>query len=216
MRAYAVKSIAAFIIEDLGLADPPRNSRRVPVVGDIPTALQRIWLWRGGSCWGGYDLTSTDTAVNNRNLCIAPAYFSPGQVSRHLVRSLTPILSSSQTRATSSARISKLSRTCLCRRSLASQWRLFARYLTRHQDLLPFELLHTAEDMVAVIESAIVWGYNLLNRISCSNGLISNWWTLPIGNAWPWASGAKNGLRCSNSATDAGAYGVCAPALHCF
>jgi hypothetical protein len=80
VRAYAVKSIAAFVIEDLGLADPPRNSRRVPVTGDIPESLQRIWLWRGGTCWGGYDLTATDTAVNNRNLCIAPAYFSPGQV----------------------------------------------------------------------------------------------------------------------------------------
>ena len=93
-----------------------------------------------------------------------------------------------------------------------AQWRLFARYLTRHQDLLPFELLYTVEAMVAVIESAIVWGYNLLNRISCSNGLVSNWWSLPVGDAWPWASGANNGLRCSNSATDAGAYGVRVPA----
>ena len=40
-RAYALRSIAAFVLEDLGLADPIRNSRRVPSLdGDIPDALQ--------------------------------------------------------------------------------------------------------------------------------------------------------------------------------
>ena len=52
----------------------------VPVVGEIPEELQTIWLWRGGSCWGGYDMAVTEGArSDNRNLCIAPAYFSPGQ-----------------------------------------------------------------------------------------------------------------------------------------
>lgn len=37
IRDYALKSIAAFVLEDLGLADAARNSRQVPVVGDIPT-----------------------------------------------------------------------------------------------------------------------------------------------------------------------------------
>ena len=170
------------MIEDLGLASKAANSRRVPHTGDIPHSLRTIWLWRGGSCWGGYDLRSTDTAVTNRNLCMAPAYFSPGQ------------------------------------------WRLFARYLTLHKDLLPFghessdedgfmlsahvkaSQTYTAEAMVEVLESAIVWGYNTLNRISCSNGMVTNWWTLPQGDVWPWDN--PHGLKCSNSATDAGAYGA--------
>ena len=79
-RIYALKSIAAFVLDDLGLADPARNSRRVPLVGDIPAALRTIWLWRGGSCWGGYDTAVNEGArSDNRNLCLAPAYFSPGQ-----------------------------------------------------------------------------------------------------------------------------------------
>ena len=49
IRAFALKSIAAFVFEDIGLADAPRNSRRVPYVGDVPKALQTIWLWRGGT-----------------------------------------------------------------------------------------------------------------------------------------------------------------------
>ena len=79
MRAYAVKSIAAFVLEDLGLAAPRKNSRRVPVDGQIPESLQTIWLWRGGSCWGGWDTTAAGEGAQNRNLCINPAYFSPGQ-----------------------------------------------------------------------------------------------------------------------------------------
>lgn len=43
-RLYALKSIAAFVLEDLGLAAPRKNSRRVPHSGDIPFELQTIWL----------------------------------------------------------------------------------------------------------------------------------------------------------------------------
>ena len=166
VRAYAVKSIAAFVLEDLGLADPSRNSRRVPTVGDIPDELQTIWLWRGGSCWGGYDMRVTEGAASdNRNLCLAPAYFSPGQ------------------------------------------WRLFIKYLERYGDaFLPAEILYSSADLVGVLRSAIVWGYNLLQRISCPSGLVSNWWTLPSGHTWPWQN--PHGLSCHNSATDAGAYGA--------
>ena len=54
--------------------------------------------------------------------------------------------------------------------------RLFAFYLERHGHLLPEgELPHPPETMVDVLRSAIVWGYNLLSRISCDNGLVSNW-----------------------------------------
>ena len=66
-RAYAVKSIAAFVLEDLGLADPTRNSRRVPAVGDIPDDLQTIWLWRGGASIRG------SFVVARRPLEAAPA-----------------------------------------------------------------------------------------------------------------------------------------------
>jgi hypothetical protein len=45
-RVYALKSIAAFVLEDLGLADPARNSRNVPTRGELPPELQTIWLWR--------------------------------------------------------------------------------------------------------------------------------------------------------------------------
>lgn len=71
---------------------------------------------------------------------------------------------------------------------------------------MPSSVGHTAAALIAVLESAIVWGYNLLEHISCSNGLVSNWWTLPPGDAWPWAT--ANGLECHNSATEAGAYGA--------
>ena len=37
----------------------------------------------------------------------------------------------------------------------------------------------SVEDLVAVLRSAITWGYNLLHRIACDNGLVTNWWTLP-------------------------------------
>ena len=50
----------------------------VPVVGEIPEELQTIWLWRGGSCWGGYDEHSSSS---DRNLCINPAYFRWGGAS---------------------------------------------------------------------------------------------------------------------------------------
>merc|ERR1719424_1044594 len=33
VRTYAVKSIAAFVLQDLGLAAPHKNSRRVPQTG---------------------------------------------------------------------------------------------------------------------------------------------------------------------------------------
>ena len=79
VRTYAVKSIAAFVLQDLGLAAPHKNSRRVPQTGAIPENLQTIWLWRGGSCWGGFDTTAAGEGAENRNLCINPAYFSPGQ-----------------------------------------------------------------------------------------------------------------------------------------
>ena len=162
VRAYAVKSIAAFVLEDLGLAAPHLNSRRVPVNGDVPPSLQQMYLWRGGSCWGGYD-TSTPDASGNRNLCIAPAYFAPGQ------------------------------------------WRLFARYVTLHARHVPEG--RTAHELADVLNSAIVWGYNLLERISCDNGLVSNWWTLPSErSAWPWRT-SPSGLRCTNSGTAAGEFG---------
>eukprot|EP00406_Dinophysis_acuminata_P030533 CAMPEP_0179377334 /NCGR_PEP_ID=MMETSP0797-20121207/88776_1 /TAXON_ID=47934 /ORGANISM="Dinophysis acuminata, Strain DAEP01" /LENGTH=253 /DNA_ID=CAMNT_0021093391 /DNA_START=1 /DNA_END=758 /DNA_ORIENTATION=+ len=54
-REYAVKSIAAFVLEDLGYAAAEKNSRPVPVKGDIPEKHQTMYLWRGGTCWGGYD-----------------------------------------------------------------------------------------------------------------------------------------------------------------
>jgi len=79
IREYAVKSITAFVLEDLGYANASLNSRPVPHVGDIPEAHQTMFLWRGGSCWGGYDTSSPGTNGANRNLCINPAYFSPGQ-----------------------------------------------------------------------------------------------------------------------------------------
>ena len=160
-RAFAVKSIAAFVLEDLGLAAPRLNSRRVPAAGDIPHSLQTIWLWRGGSCWGGYDTSARGDAAN-RNLCVAPAYFSPGQ------------------------------------------WRLFARYLQKHARLLPDSIGHSASQLSEVLLSAITWGYNLLHRISCPNGLVSNWWTLPgEPSKWPW----QGRLLCKNSGTAAGEYG---------
>jgi len=155
-RAYAVKSIAAFVLEDLGYAKPELNSRRVPVTGDIPESLQTMFLWRGGSCWGGYD-TSSLGQPEDRNLCIAPAYFSPGQ------------------------------------------WRVFKEYLAAHSEMVPSP--YTAEDLGRVLESAIVWGYNTLARISCDNGLVSNWWTVP-NQGWPY----EGGLKCANSGTSAGAY----------
>jgi hypothetical protein len=158
VRRYAVASITAFVLEDLGLADPSANSRPVPVAGDVPAALQTIWLWRGGSCWGGYDRSATGYGASDRNMCIAPAYFSPGQ------------------------------------------WRLFAKYVSRHSDLVPAG--HRAAQIAEVLLSSVTWGYNLLNRISCSNGLVSNWWSL--GEAWPW----QGKLLCANSATRAGAYGA--------
>jgi hypothetical protein len=134
IRTYAVKSIAAFVLEDLGLAAPHKNSRQVPRVGGIPEHLRTIWLWRGGSCWGGFDTTAAGEGAENRNLCLNPAYFSPGQ------------------------------------------WRLFANYVQRYSHLLPSDLLVTAEQLREVLLSAVTWGYNLLHRIACPNGLVTNWW----------------------------------------
>ena len=37
---------------------------------------------------------------------------------------------------------------------------------------------------------------------------MTNWWTLPTGHEWPWKAVRGGGLYCSNSATDAGAYGA--------
>lgn len=76
LRAYAVRSIVAFAMDDLGAGDKDKNSRPVPTTGDIPPSLQTMFLWRGGSCWGGYDTSSGD---DNRDLCINPSYFAPGQ-----------------------------------------------------------------------------------------------------------------------------------------
>ncbi|CAK0888031.1 unnamed protein product, partial [Prorocentrum cordatum] len=155
-QEYAVKSIAAFVLEDLGFADPEKNSRPVPAAGDIPASLQTMWLWRGGTCWGGYD-TSAEGDADNRNLCINPAYFSPGE------------------------------------------WRAFSKFLLKHPDLVPAP--YEAAALAAVLDSAIAWGYNTLMRISCGNGLVSNWWSVP-DNGWPW----KGELKCTNSGTAAGAY----------
>jgi len=157
IREYAVKSITAFVLEDLGYANATLNSRPVPHTGDIPESQQTMYLWRGGSCWGGYDTSSPGTNGANRNLCINPAYFSPGQ------------------------------------------WRLFRDYLKAHSKYVPRGF--TAEELGTVLDSAIVWGYNTLNRISCDNGLVSNWWTLP-DQGWPW----DGSLSCANSGTSAGAY----------
>ena len=165
LRRYAVRSIAAFVLEDLGLAAASQNSRRVPVARDVPEALQTIWLWRGGSCWGGWDESIGGYGATDRNLCVAPAYFAP------------------------------------------AQWRLFSKYLQRHGHLLPPLLTHSADELSAVLHSAIVWGYNLLQRIACPNGLVSNWWKLPASrDAWPWST--EHGLSCHNSATAAGEYGA--------
>eukprot|EP00727_Mastigamoeba_balamuthi_P008442 m51a1_g422 hypothetical protein (993) ;mRNA; r:19240-23273 len=158
IRQLAVRSIAAFVDADLG-GGPlgyTANSRDVPVKGSIPAKHQRMFLWRGGSCWGGYDTSSGDA---NRDMCVAPAYFSP------------------------------------------AQWRLFARYVEKYPQYVPTGF--TSQGISTVIDSAITWGYNLLNRISCSSGIVSNWWTLPAGSNWPW-----NGkLQCTNSGTAAGEYG---------
>ena len=156
VRAYAVRSIAAFVLADLGAANASANSRPVPAAGDgMPASLQTIYLWRGGSCWGGFDQSSPKPERNN---CLNPAYFSPGQ------------------------------------------WRLFRDYLAAHPQHVPAP--HTAESLGVVLNSSIVWGYNTLSRISCANGLVSNWWTLPKDKGWPW-----NGkLDCANSGTSAGAY----------
>ena len=58
--------------------------------------------WRGGTCWGGLEGGS---GASDRDLCIAPAYFSPGQ------------------------------------------WRLFAKYLLRHAELMPRELGYSAAEL---------------------------------------------------------------------
>ncbi|KAL1500116.1 hypothetical protein AB1Y20_012789 [Prymnesium parvum] len=156
VREYAVKSITAFVNEDLGLADPAANSRPVPRKGEVPEALQQIFLWRGGTCWGGYD---TSSPSEDRSLCIAPAYFSPGQ------------------------------------------WRMFRDYLTKYRHLVPSP--HSAAELTRVLDSAITWGYNTLHRISCFNGLVSNWWSVP-DQGWPW----HGKLQCHNSGTPAGEYGA--------
>lgn len=156
IREYAVKSIVAFVNEDLGDADQERNSRPVPHNGQIPEELQTMYLWRGGTCWGGYD---TSSGSQDRNLCIAPAYFSPGQ------------------------------------------WRLFRDYIIKNEKFLPSTI--AANEMVRVLNSAVTWGYNTLQRIACANGIVSNWWTVP-DDGWPW----NGGLLCHNSGTPAGAYGA--------
>jgi hypothetical protein len=116
-----------------------------------------MWLWRGGSCWGGWDTSTPGEGGANRNLCINPAYFSPGQ------------------------------------------WRLFRDYLQKHAAMVP--AAQSAQALADVLDSAIVWGYNTLSRISCDNGLVSNWWTLP-DRGWPW----HGELKCANSGTSAGGY----------
>mmetsp|Transcript_1633 Transcript_1633/g.3442 ORF Transcript_1633/g.3442 Transcript_1633/m.3442 type:complete len:735 (+) Transcript_1633:79-2283(+) len=154
IRSFAIKSITAFVLEDLGFGVPALNSRPVPHVGDIPSELQVMWLWRGGTGWGGYD---TSSGSDMRDLCINPAYFSPGQ------------------------------------------WRLFSEYLLLYPEYVPAP--YNADDLRKVLSSAITWGYNTLNRISCSNGLVSNWWTVSDTD-FPW----KGRLQCHNSGTAAGQY----------
>lgn len=149
-----MRSITAFVLEDLGHSDAEANSRPVPVEGEIPPKHQRIYLWRTGTCGGGFDQSSNDP---NHDLCISPGYFAPGQ------------------------------------------WRLFQRYLREHAHLVPEP--HTAEKLGEVLESSIVWGYNMVRKISCDNGLVSNWWSLPK-SGWP----HEGKLQCSNSGTEAGAY----------
>jgi len=73
--------------------------------------------------------------------------------------------------------------------------------LTKYKNLIPsgFNL----NDLTNVLNSSIVWGYNLISKISCNSGLVTNWWSLP-NSGWPW-----NGkLFCANSGTAAGAYGA--------
>jgi len=154
IRRYAVRSIVAFVLEDIGHGNLTANSRLVPVVGSIPARHQRIYLWRSGTCGGGFDRTSHN---DMHDLCISPGYFAPGQ------------------------------------------WRLFKNYLELHADMVPQP--HTAAELGAVLESAIVWGYNTLRRIACPNGLVSNWWTLPA-KGWPY----DGELKCHNSGTKAGSY----------
>jgi len=43
----------------------------------------------------------------------------------------------------------------------------------------------------------------MLYRVSCSSGLVTNWWSLP-NSGWPW----QGKLLCANSGTAAGAYGA--------
>jgi len=153
-RKYAVRSITAFVLEDMGYANVTENSRRVPIIGEIPEKHQTMYLWRTGTCGGGFDRTSHDV---NHDLCLSPGYFSPGQ------------------------------------------WRLFQRYLKKHAALVPAP--YSADKLGEVLESAIVWGYNMLQRIACPNGIVSNWWSLPA-KGWPY----QGKLQCSNSGTQAGAY----------
>ncbi|CAK0888030.1 unnamed protein product, partial [Prorocentrum cordatum] len=80
-----------------------------------------------------------------------------------------------------------------------NQWRAFSKFLLKHPDLVPAP--YEAAALAAVLDSAIAWGYNTLMRISCGNGLVSNWWSVP-DNGWPW----KGELKCTNSGTAAGAY----------
>ena len=62
-----------------------------------------------------------------------------------------------------------------------------------HASLVPSP--YTADELGAVLDSAIVWGYNTLHRVSCASGVVSNWWTVPDAG-WPWAGE----LKCANSA----------------
>jgi len=95
----------------------------------------------------------------NRDLCINPSYFSPGQ------------------------------------------WRFFRDYLLKYSKYVPTQF--DPKTLAQVVNSSIVWGYNLIEHISCNSGLISNWWSLP-NSGWPWTGR----LFCANSGTAAGAYGA--------
>ena len=59
------------------------KKRAVPVTGDIPSDLQTIWLWRGGSCWGGYDTSARDNGDGggiNRNMYYGFTKHTPNDI----------------------------------------------------------------------------------------------------------------------------------------
>ena len=88
-----------------------------------------------------------------------------------------------------------------CRPAATRLEGLDAPHAARRRQHLPSSL-PPAEELAEVLNSSITWGYNLLERISCESGLVSNWWKMPAAG-WPW----RGDLTCANSGTLAGGDG---------